>query len=146
MRSCSQQQSPTAIEVFVLFFFFTLLFSLVRGFFRGEPCRFHHSCTCPKFSAFPELTIFARWDQYMPTPRKQVSSCLLALKLMYTFLLGRDRVSTLHSFSMENGLSKSRKPLLKPCQMSVSLRSLGGCLLGKTGVHVPVFPSDGLCF
>jgi len=93
-----------------------------------------------------EVMTFALGDQYTPTPRKQVSSWPLALKLMYTFLLGRDHASTLHSFSMENGLSKSRKPLLKPCQMSVSLRSSEGCPLERTGVHVLAFPSAGLCF
>ncbi|KAG4382620.1 hypothetical protein GLYMA_14G116800v4 [Glycine max] len=65
MRSCSQQQSHTAIEAFVLFFF-VLLFALVRGFFRGEHCRFHHPglihpCPCPKFSAFP-----VRVDDFCP--------------------------------------------------------------------------------
>lgn len=93
-----------------------------------------------------EVMIFALGAQSTGTPRKQVSSGLLAIKLMFTFLLRRDHASVLHLFSVENGLSRSQKHLLKLCQMNASLRSLEGCLQVKKGVHVPVFPSAGLCF
>lgn len=111
-------------------------------------------CICTIFLSWPcirfgsqVVMIFSLGGQYILTPRKRISSCLLAIKLVFTFLFRRGLVSVFHLISVENGLRRwSQRHLLNLCQMNVSLRSLEGCLLARIGVHVLQYPNDGLCF
>nr|AAB70660.1 grr1 [Glycine max] len=96
------------------FFAVALLFFAVFGaFFCVEQSRFHlpgffEPCPCLKFSALPEMMISTMGAPIYPNPKEHVSSCLLAVKLMFTFLFRRGLASVFHLISAENGLSRSR--------------------------------------